>query len=335
MTWFLLVVAGATSGCRDPIPSSGAPEASSVAKPNIAPLVTALGLPMVPSGARSEPDPHWAAVPDAKVELDETFLLELGMGSGLDGLNVTTIAASGRASHVYAREAGPKQREWRRVEFRVTPGELGTLVRLLNEERFLGLPLSYGTPDVHDGAQWLVHVRTRARDKYVYLDNVFPEPVVRVARFVSEELIGGRGDLGRLSQPYDLSRGEHLWRWFQWYKGCDPNLNPVEHDDGCMPLAVGVRLRWESGVPAAARYDVVLVDRSAADRAVVRESGVFDGADVWLTIPYDRVDFRHRYEVEARVTAAGRSWVGRPKAVLSYGEPYGVVVELGEVADGG
>ena len=344
------------AACRDhePVPSvaanapaasSAPPAVSSAPERSIAPLVTSAGLELMPPSAKSEPDPHWADDPTARVELDETFLLELSMGDHFDGYNVTTIAASGRASHVYGESSYHKEvirRSRHRVEFEVEPGELNALVRLLNEQRFLQLPVSYHAPGVDDGARWMIHVRTRAREKYVSLANVFPEQLVRIARFVGEELIDKRPGLREGSALFRGRQDDHMGRWMDWYQGCTQDRNPVIDDDACMPLGVSVLILSDVGLDPGARYEVALVDRSDHDRVLTRSSGRLGSGDLFVTeastflqVRYDRVDVRHHYEVTARVVAADRAWSARPKPVMSYGEPYVVELTLQREEDGG
>jgi hypothetical protein len=336
----LAIVAG--SSCRDPdslspaTPPADAPSAkaivTSLPEPSIAPLIFSLGLPRVPPGTQSKPDRRWTGS-NARVELDETFVFELGMGGGPEGMNVSTIAASGRASHVYRKDVvRDRGHAWRRVDFRVTQEELDELVRVLNDEAFLQLPWEYDAPGVHDGATWILHVRTRAREKYVTLHNAFPTPVVRIARFVTEGLIDKRTDLGERSRIVPMSAEEPLWRWRDWHQGCQLGVNPVNDDRGCIPLGVRVQLRCEAPRDLPARYEATLVDTTAGGRALERCEGTLrrearEGT-VYLNVPYDRIDVRHRYEVRARMTAGEAEWEAAPHAVVTYGEPHAVEMGL-------
>src|SRR5262245_15503713 len=66
--------------------------ASAAAPESIAPLIFSLGGPPRVEIVTTA-DARWSDDPGATVSLDETFVFELGMGSGLDGLNVTTVTA--------------------------------------------------------------------------------------------------------------------------------------------------------------------------------------------------------------------------------------------------
>ncbi|MBW2528562.1 MAG: hypothetical protein JRI23_30595 [Deltaproteobacteria bacterium] len=337
-------------GCRDdratapvtaasPTPSASSAPSAAAPRAPIAPLVGPLGGTSQ-RAPKTEPDPHWADAAEATVELDETFLVELGMGSGLDGLNVTTIRHGGATTHVYraatSNEAGRRERAWRRVDFRVEPAELSDLVRLLNAQRFLQLEQSYVDPKIQDGAQWIVHVRTRGRDKYVYLSNSFPEPLLKIARFVTE-LVARRPQLAAQSRPREVDHDTHLWRWRQWYRGCRQDLNPVDNDEGCMPLWVDAQLRSRAPLPPAARFEVTIADRSTPSSVLAREEGrLGEGsvsvrqADVTLTVRYDEVDLRRHYDLVARVDAGERSWLSAPRPVITYGQPHEVILHLEE-----
>jgi hypothetical protein len=306
---------------------------------SIAPLILPLGGPSQ-RPPKTEPDPKWRDASGAVVELDETFLLELGMGSGGHGLNVTTIREDGTARHVYRKastdEAGSVEHVWRRVDFRVEREELGETVRLLNEERFLLRPRSYVDPQVQDGAQWIVHVRTRGRDKFVYLSNAFPDPLVRLARHVTG-LVGRRPELAATSRPMETAHDTHLWRWLGWYRGCRQDLNPVENDEGCMPLWINAQLRAPTALPSAAEFEVVIADPTDPSAVLARQQGRLGGeavsvrqADVTLTVRYDDVDLRRPYEMNARVVAGERSWRSGPHPVITYGQPHEVILRLKE-----
>jgi len=335
-------------GCRDgdhASSSSAAPSSStsSAASPSaepkssIAPVVRPLGGP---SGREpvTRPDPHWADDVDATVALDETFLLELGMGSGRSGLNVTSIDRAGRAHHTYEhRERTPKGTDvtWRRVDFTVSDAELAQLVALLDEEKLLQLHREYSDPSVSDGAQWIIHLRTRGRDKYVALSNAFPEPALRIARFVTG-LVDARPELADESR--DAKRNDqHLWRWLEWYRGCSLDLDPVEDDRACMPLWVTAHLRASGALPAGAQVEAAIVDRSADGAELARAAGTMGGgavmvneAQVTLTVRHDQVDVSHRYELTTEVTDGDRTWRGEPQPVITFGEPYEVTVPVRE-----
>ena len=73
------------------------------------------------------------------------------MGDGREGLNVTTVPASGHASHAYRTQDPKGGYRWARVTFDVEHAEIERLVKVLNENGFLRLAERYQGKDLHDG----------------------------------------------------------------------------------------------------------------------------------------------------------------------------------------
>jgi hypothetical protein len=270
-----------------------------------------------PKRLESKPDPAWNA--DARVELDPGFVFELGTGSGRDGLDVTTLAGSGRGRHVWqVTEKG--RASWRVSEFSVDDRVLGELVALLNELRILQQPKSTFAPDVHDGAQWILRIRTRERDKYIYASNAFPEALRRIGRFAIDR-VNGRSDLLAKSRRFSLGQlhDRHLWRGWDHYDGsADP-----PHDkpwvcavvDADAPLATGTRLR----VRLADRTRPGIVDNAAA---------VIDSTSSSVCAAYriPALDASHDYELEIDLIPPKGKQRSLKAPVATKGAPHVVVV---------
>ncbi len=258
-------------------------------------------------------DPHYPKDSKLRVELDDTFLLEVGMGDGKDGLNVTTVPASGHASHVYkVRENG--EIHWRRVTFEVDKADLVRLSRVLADNHFLQMAQRYEAKGVSDGAQWVVHVRSGGLDKYVYADNAFPDPLVAVARFVSEQIVDTRPELRAKSKPAPLGPdyGAHLWRGARLYLSSEPEVAALDFENASriagllvpdQPLAEGTQI------------EVSIVDRSEGDEELTRTAP--SGPRFWVFYNGGKVHQDHRYALAVRLVAGSK--------VLAESEPLPVI----------
>jgi hypothetical protein len=302
--------------------ATAAPRGKSAARPIIA--LDYLASPWFHRdlGVEVVDDPRWS--PEAKVELDETFLFELGMGSGRDGFDLTVVPRSGRGREVF-REGG----EWRIAEIRVDEPEIQGLARVLDESRFLQLGRAYEQTTIDDGDQWIVHLRTGGRDKYVYLSNTFPEAVVRVVRFVAEHIVDARPGLRESSKPtrYGQRHADHLWRGKRRYDAAlgKPVAGTAPLDD--LSAYVDVLTVPDDPLPPGARLVAALVDRSAGGEVVARGSS----DQPWFGVRYDAgaVDPRHRYAILVQMLVGGRAVAaGEEIPVITYDAAHAVDVPL-------
>jgi hypothetical protein len=303
----LLSVLLALSGCSkrttpaDPKEAGASASADSGAPRNtIAPLIMPADLPHVDVVATE--DFHWATETEATVGLDETFLVEIGMGGGRDGLNVTTVAANGHASHVY-RTRTKDGIGWVRVAFTVERPELERLAKVLNENRFLQLPQRYEAKDLHDGAQWILHVRSGGLDKYVYADNAFPDPLLAVARFVTTQLVDTRPALYGESKPARLGSdyGDHLWRAARRYAVRELEPEPPSFEDA--PRVIGLVLP-DDPLAEGTLLEATIVDQSNADKVL----GSVDSPAPRFSLFYNegKVDPQHHYALLVKLLAGKR-----------------------------
>ncbi len=150
-------------------------------------------LSLVPGGVsnqdgerrlRIEPDPAWAGPEDFHLRLDDSFEFQLGLGSGLHGLNLVKIFADGTASYVYETAGG-----WNRKSFSVPRRDVERLVEKVNALRVFGLAQVYSDPNIEDGAQWCLLIKTGGRKKRVYCNNYFPGELQELAEFVHRMVV--------------------------------------------------------------------------------------------------------------------------------------------------
>lgn len=91
---------------------------------------------------------------------------------------------------------------------------MAAVLHAAESNHLTGLARSYTAVNVRDGTQWVLVIRQGDREKAVYFDNHFPEPVRRFGRRL-DEVIGetvGPGPRWRRVPPW--SAGDHdreLW----------------------------------------------------------------------------------------------------------------------------
>jgi hypothetical protein len=294
-----LLALPACSKPKDSAGPAGSSAASSAAHDTIAPVILPPGTSH--PAITAVDDPHYAAAAAPRVTLDETFLFEMGMGDGRDGLNVTTVSASGQASHVYGgRENGDLR--WQRVTFEVGKPDMERLARLLEEKHFFKMAQVYQAPGVHDGAHWIFHLRTGGLDKFVSADNAFPDDLTAVARFVTEQLIDTRPGLRAQSKPAPLGPdyGAHLWRGARIYAGSLEGEVPSFQD----AARIAALLVPSTPLPEDTQIEASIVDRSDSDEELTRTAP--SGPRCWVFYNGAKVRPNHHYALRVKLLAGTR-----------------------------
>lgn len=120
-----------------------------------------------------EPDTRPAFVLDAS----KPFVIELGRGSGLHGLDVTKVSETGAVE--LHRIAGGQNVET--ATLRLSDVQVKELVDLINSQRLTSMGRSYTAPGVADGTQWVLWVRQAPSEKSIYFNNAFPNEITSFA----------------------------------------------------------------------------------------------------------------------------------------------------------
>jgi hypothetical protein len=157
----------------------------------------ALRLPPGPSVGyrRAEPPPSGPAsrvvVDDRPVfDLDAArqWRIDLGRGSGLDGLETVTVNQSGRLL-LYQRtdelDGTVVRSRWETAADVLPPEAVASVLAAATSNQLTLLRRAYHA-DVYDGTQWVLRIRQGEHDKAVYFNNHFPERVVRFATKLDE-----------------------------------------------------------------------------------------------------------------------------------------------------
>jgi hypothetical protein len=157
------------------------------------------------------PDPR----PPFRLDTNRPWNIDLGRGSGMDGLDTVKLSQDGQV--ILHRPRRVRQwngyaQVWDTAELTLPPDSVGRIADAVAAERLLDLDRAYHAA-VYDGTQWVLWVRQDGREKVVYLNNHFPDPVVRFAAAVDAELVAA-GDRVRWRPVPFWEHGSHddeLW----------------------------------------------------------------------------------------------------------------------------
>lgn len=132
--------------------------------------------------ARTEPN-NVAIRNDDLLNADD-FVFAMGVGSGMHGLHVFQVDASGSASYVFSTGRD----RWWKQDFRIPSEQVVNLRQLLIEVDCGSMARAYHA-DVIDGWQWCIRIDVNGTTKKVYCNNFFPEAVQRLADFVRTDML--------------------------------------------------------------------------------------------------------------------------------------------------
>jgi hypothetical protein len=140
--------------------------------------------PDAPSFPLARTEPGDVAIRNDDLLNGRDFVFTMGVGSGMHGLNVFRVDATGNATYVFSTGYG----DWWKRDFRMPPSEVATLRRLLVEVDYASMGRAYHA-DIWDGTQWCIRVDVNGAARQVYCDNYFPDAAKRLADAVRDELL--------------------------------------------------------------------------------------------------------------------------------------------------
>jgi hypothetical protein len=120
-----------------------------------------------------EPDTR----PAFALDVSKPFVIELGRGSGLSGLNVVKVSETGVVE--LHRIAGGANLET--TSLRLSDARVKELANLVNSRRLTGMGRSYSDPRVADGTQWVLWIQQLPSEKSIYFNNAFPGEITGFA----------------------------------------------------------------------------------------------------------------------------------------------------------
>ena len=102
----------------------------------------------------------------------------------LEGFNVVKILPSGEARYDYG-----DINAWQKKTFMVNQEAMQELADKINALGILNMGKVVSDPDVKDGEQWIVLIKTEGTARSIYFDNRFPAQVKELATFVHERIV--------------------------------------------------------------------------------------------------------------------------------------------------
>jgi hypothetical protein len=162
--------------------------------------------------------------PAFRIDTAQPWSIEFGRGSGMYGLETVKIDSTGRVVlHRPGLRRGPSgdcTLVWETATVRLPPEVVAEVLAAVEENHLLNLHRVYsasaadGGVVVVDGNQWVLWIRQGGREKTVYCDNHFPDPIVRFAERLDAILSAStRGKLRWRPVPDRESNDHELDLW--------------------------------------------------------------------------------------------------------------------------
>jgi hypothetical protein len=147
----------------------------------LAALIFALPAAFVTSDVIRRAPQTWPNVkPDTRpafaLDASKPFVIELGRGGGLGGLDIARFDSTGAAE--FHRAAARQDAEV--TTLRLSPVDVKGLIDLANRLHLTGMGRSYSGGFI-DGTQWLLRIEQGQMEKAVIFDNWFPTEIRQFA----------------------------------------------------------------------------------------------------------------------------------------------------------
>lgn len=134
-----------------------------------------------PTGGRTTSRSNGVVEPDTRpafvLDPSKPFVIELGRGSGLDGLDIVKVTETGSVE-LY-RIAGGQHVE--SASLRLSKADVSKLVSLANARQLTGMGRGYSDPNIADGTQWVLWMEQSPSEKSIYFNNSFPPQITAFA----------------------------------------------------------------------------------------------------------------------------------------------------------
>lgn len=154
--------------------------------------------------------------PPFQIDPNQPWQITLSRGSGLDGLATVRLDHTGRVElhrQWWRKRNGVHESSWEVSDGFLPPEAVAAVLEAANNNRLTELHRAYYA-QVWDGTQWVLLIRQGDREKAVYFDDHFPEPIRRFSRRL-DEVIGetvGPGLRWRRVPPWSArSHDRELW----------------------------------------------------------------------------------------------------------------------------
>jgi hypothetical protein len=125
--------------------------------------------------------------PAFRIDPKKPWVIEFGRGSGWHGLDTAKLDQDGRLILYRLRED-----RWETAAAQLPPGTVAEVLEAVKANRLLELDRAYHAA-VCDGTQWVLSVRQGDREKALYFNNHFPDPIVGFAERFDAVVAGSVG----------------------------------------------------------------------------------------------------------------------------------------------
>jgi len=105
------------------------------------------------------------------------FVLELGRGSGLQGLDIIKVDQSGTLSMSRTTRSADTES----TSLTLTRNDIAALADLVNTNQLTTMGQAYSDPSIADGTQWILWIQQGASEKAIYFNNSFPDQITTFA----------------------------------------------------------------------------------------------------------------------------------------------------------
>jgi hypothetical protein len=122
-----------------------------------------------------------------KLDRSKPFVVQIGRGSGRDGLETITIDTDGSVVLFRQRietKGGDSEHRWERGAMKLTQASLSEIADAINQKNILVLNSNYINEKIYDGNQWILKIQQDSIQKRIYCSNDFPDSIVELANTI-------------------------------------------------------------------------------------------------------------------------------------------------------
>jgi hypothetical protein len=111
--------------------------------------------------------------------------VDLGRGSGMDGLATVAITSDGQVTRHRLKDI--QKGHWQKATATFDRATINRLLVAIESNKLMEMAAQYHA-DVQDGTQWILWIRQGQSSKAIYFNNHFPEGVRKFAKALDEEI---------------------------------------------------------------------------------------------------------------------------------------------------
>lgn len=127
-----------------------------------------------------------AKAPPFKIDPAEDFHIELGRGSGMDGLETVALERNGQV--VLHRLKDEIKGRWQKAAATLDRAAMDRVLAAVESNKIMEMAAAYHNDEVQDGTQWILWIRQGESSKAIYFNNHFPEGIRNFAKAIDTEI---------------------------------------------------------------------------------------------------------------------------------------------------